>query len=174
MQNPLQLFSAIKAFVFDVDGVLTDGSLIVLPGGVMARTMNVKDGYALQLAVKKGYKVAVISGGNSVEVLERLGLLGVTDVYMKVEDKEVALDSFIAKYNLSKSEVLFMGDDMPDEAVMKTVALPCCPADAVDEIKAISKYISPITGGKGCARDVIEKTLKLNNHWHHQNNVSSK
>ena len=102
MQNILQYFTTIKAFVFDVDGVLTDGSLIILPNNVMARTMNVKDGYALQLAIKKGFKVAIISGGNSVEVVDRLALLGVEDVYMKILNKVEALEDFINKYQLNK------------------------------------------------------------------------
>lgn len=174
MSNTLQYFSAIKAFAFDVDGVLTNGDLLILPNSVMARTMNVKDGYALQLAVKKGYKIAIISGGNSIEVKERLHLLGITDVYMSVTNKVLALENFSQKYHLHKSEILFMGDDVPDLEVMQAVGLPCCPADAVDEIKAVSKYISPINGGKGCARDVIEKTLKLANQWQHVEAVSSK
>lgn len=172
--NVLQQFKNIKAFVFDVDGVLTDGSLIILPNNVMARTMNVKDGYALQLAVKKGFKVAIISGGNSAEVKERLNLLGVTDVYMNITNKVEALENFVEKYQLQPQEILFMGDDIPDADVMKMVGLPCCPADAVDEIKAISKYTSPINGGKGCARDVIEKTMKLNSLWQHTHSVVSK
>ncbi|MFY7963300.1 MAG: KdsC family phosphatase [Chitinophagaceae bacterium] len=172
--NVLQQFNNIKAFVFDVDGVLTDGSLIILPNNIMARTMNVKDGYALQLAVKKGFKVAIISGGNSIEVIERLNLLGVIDVYMNTTDKVNALDHFIGKHQLQHNDILFMGDDIPDVEVMQVVGLPCCPADAVDEIKAISKYVSPINGGKGCARDVIEKVMKLANLWHHTHSVSSK
>lgn len=170
----LQIFNHIKAFVFDVDGVLTNGTLIVLPNGVMARTMNVKDGYALQLAVKKGYKVAIISGGKSTEVIERLNLLGVTDVYMNVHNKVEALENFVDKYQLDKTDILFMGDDIPDIAVMQEIGLPCCPADAVDEVKEISKYISPNSGGQGCVRDVIEKTMKLNNLWTHEQNVLSK
>lgn len=170
----LQIFNHIKAFVFDVDGVLTNGALIILPNGVMARTMNVKDGYALQLAVKKRYKVAIISGGKSTEVIERLNLLGVTDVYMNVHNKVEALENFVDKYQLDKTDILFMGDDIPDIAVMQEIGLPCCPADAVDEVKEISKYISPNNGGQGCVRDVIEKTMKLNNLWTHEQNVLSK
>lgn len=170
----LQIFNHIKAFVFDVDGVLTNGTLIILPNGVMARTMNVKDGYALQLAVKKGFKVAIISGGKSPEVIERLNLLGVTDVYMNVHNKVEALENFVDKYQLDKTDILFMGDDIPDIAVMQEIGLPCCPADAVDEVKEISKYISPNSGGQGCVRDVIEKTMKLNNLWTHEQNVLSK
>ena len=172
--NILQQFKNIKAFVFDVDGVLTDGCLIVLPNNVMARTMNVKDGYALQLAVKNGFKVAIISGGNSAEVKERLNLLGIKDVYMNVSNKVEALENFVEKYHLQQQDILFMGDDIPDVDVMKEVGLPCCPADAVDEIKSISQYISSANGGKGCARDVIEKTMKLNNLWHHTPAVVSK
>lgn len=174
MNNPLQYFATIKAFVFDVDGVLTNGNLIILPDGVMARTMNVKDGYALQLAIKKGCKVAIISGGNSIEVAQRVKLLGIEDVYMNVLNKVEALDNFINKHQLNKNEILFMGDDMPDIDVMVEVGLPCCPADAVDEIKSISKYISHLNGGCGCARDVIEKTLKLANRWQPIDGVTSR
>ena len=174
MHNILQHFTTIKAFVFDVDGVLTTGDLIILPNGIMARTMNVKDGYALQLAVKKGYKVAIISGGKSVEVVERLNSLGIIDVFMGVTNKLEILNQFIIKHQLQKNEVLFMGDDMPDFEVMKSVGLPCCPADAVDEIKEVSQYISPISGGKGCARDVIEKTMKIATNWQHTDSISSK
>lgn len=174
MSNIYNFFSTIKAFVFDVDGVLTNGDLIILPQGVMARTMNVKDGYALQLAIKKAYHIAIISGGNSTDVIERFKILGVTDVFMNVHDKVEALKTFQSKYQLKESEMLFMGDDIPDLEVMQLVGLPCCPHDAVDEIKSISKYISPIMGGKGCVRDVIEKVLKLQQKWHHTNQVSSK
>jgi len=174
MSNVLQYFNNIKAFAFDVDGVLTNGSLIILHDGVMARTMNVKDGYALQLAIKKGFKIAIISGGNSIEVVERLALLGVTDVYMNTTNKVAALQDFVAKYNLNSNDILFMGDDVPDVDVMQQVGLPCCPADAVDEVKGISKYISPIAGGQGCARDVIEKVMKLASVWVHSHSVVSK
>ncbi len=174
MSNTLQYFSNIKAFAFDVDGVLTNGSLIILPNGVMARTMNVKDGYALQLAVKRGYKVAVISGGNSAEVVERLALLGVKNVYMNTHNKVAALNDFTSRYQINNSEILFMGDDIPDVDVMQQVGLPCCPADAVDEIKDISKYISPVAGGQGCARDVIEKVMKLAGNWTHSESVTNK
>lgn len=174
MNNPLEYFSKIKSFVFDVDGVLTNGDLIILPNSVMARTMNVKDGYALQLAIKKGYPIAIISGGNSADVINRLNILGIEDVYMNVSNKIEALQIFIVKHQLNASEILYMGDDIPDVEVMNEVGLPCCPSDAVDEIKAISKYISTKAGGKGCVRDVIEKVLKLNNNWSHTNQVSSK
>jgi 3-deoxy-D-manno-octulosonate 8-phosphate phosphatase (KDO 8-P phosphatase) len=172
--NVLEKFSIIKAFAFDVDGVLTNGSLLILPNGVMARTMNVKDGYALQLAIKKGYKIAIISGGRSQEVVERLNLLGITDVYMNSTNKVTALEDFVGKYHLNKEDILFMGDDVPDIEVMQQVGLPCCPNDAVDEIQAISHYISPYNGGKTCVRDVIEKVLKLQNTWTHLDSITSK
>jgi 3-deoxy-D-manno-octulosonate 8-phosphate phosphatase (KDO 8-P phosphatase) len=161
----LERFSKIKCLVFDVDGVLTDGGLLIFDDGQMVRKMNIKDGYALQLAVKKGYYVVVISGGTSEAVKVRLNKLGVMDVFLKVEDKKSLLKDYMDKNKLNKEEVLFMGDDIPDYEVMKDVGLPCCPGDAVPEIKGIATYISAINGGFGCARDVIEKVLKQRNDW---------
>jgi 3-deoxy-D-manno-octulosonate 8-phosphate phosphatase (KDO 8-P phosphatase) len=163
--NVLELFKPIKTFVFDVDGVLTNGMLLVLNDGQMARQMNIRDGYALQLAIKKGYRVAVISGGNSAAVQDRLAKLGVVDVFMQIGDKTGCLQDYVAKHGLRWDEMLFMGDDIPDYRPMQLTGLPCCPADAALEIKQISRYISPFAGGSGCARDVIEKVLKLNGHW---------
>lgn len=172
--NLLELFKTITTLVFDVDGVLTDGSLTLLPNGVMARRMNVKDGYALQLAVKRGYNVAIISGGNSEEVTDRLNKLGIAEVHMKIVDKLSILEGYLQKNNLSWKEVLYMGDDIPDMISMQKVGLACCPIDAVEEIKEISVYISPVAGGAGCCRDVIEKVLKLRGHWSHDPHVPSK
>ena len=169
----LEKFKHITTFVFDVDGVLTDGSLLVLPNGVMARKMNIKDGYALQLAIKRGYQVVIISGGNSVEVKERLLKLGVTEVWMQVENKSAVLSEYIKKNNLSADSVLYMGDDIPDLQVMQLAGLPCCPLDAVQEIKEKSVYISHIKGGDGCARDVIEKVMKLKGDWSEDISVKS-
>jgi 3-deoxy-D-manno-octulosonate 8-phosphate phosphatase (KDO 8-P phosphatase) len=169
----LELFRPITTFVFDVDGVLTDGTLLVLPEGVMARRMNIKDGYALQLAVKRGYKVVVISGGNSAEVKERLLKLGVTEVWMQVDNKAAVLADLMKKEGFSKTSVLFMGDDIPDLEVMRIAGLACCPADAVQEIKTISQYISHLKGGEGCVRDVIEKVLKLRGNWGDDTSVRS-
>ncbi len=170
----LKLFKSVTCFVFDVDGVLTDGSLLVFDDGRMVRRMNIKDGYALQLAVKKGYHVAVISGGDAPAVQERLHKLGVKDVFMKVENKLEQLGAWLEANNISWQQVLFMGDDIPDYDAMQKVALPCCPTDAAPEIKHISKYISNVKGGEGCARDVIEKVLKLNRHWSIDTSVASK
>lgn len=174
IMNLLELFQSVTTLAFDVDGVLTDGTLLVLPGGVMARKMNVKDGYALQLAVKKGYHIVVISGGNSQEVSDRLNKLGVTAVFMKVADKESVLNNYLQQHHLLWKEVLYMGDDIPDLIVMKKAGMACCPSDAVEEIKKISAYISPLNGGCGCGRDVIEKVLKLRGHWSDDTHIPSK
>jgi 3-deoxy-D-manno-octulosonate 8-phosphate phosphatase (KDO 8-P phosphatase) len=174
IMNVLELFKPITTFVFDVDGVLTDGTLLVLNDGQMARRMNIKDGYALQLAVKKGYNVVIISGGNSEAVKERLSKLGVTHAFFSVENKKEKLIEWVTQHQLQWHQVLFMGDDIPDYFPMQMVGLACCPADAAVEIKQLSQYISPLSGGYGCARDVIEKVLKLNDHWSLDSNVAAK
>lgn len=163
--NILQLFSNIKWFVFDIDGVLTDGSLLIMPNGIMTRRMNMKDGYALQLAIKQGYRISIISGGSSIESKERLEKLGVTDVHLKVEDKKKLLQELITIHQAQPKEILYMGDDMPDLEVMRIVGLATCPADAARDILDISAYISPYNGGHGCVRDVIEKVLRLHDKW---------
>jgi 3-deoxy-D-manno-octulosonate 8-phosphate phosphatase (KDO 8-P phosphatase) len=165
MMNILQQFHSISCFVFDMDGVLTDGSLLVSPDGVMARKMNIKDGFALQLAVKKGYHVLVISGGNSPEVKERLQKLGVTEVWMQVSDKAAVLQDWLLVHQISQSEVLFMGDDVPDLQVMQLAGLQACPSDAAIDVKNSVDYISSFKGGEGCVREVIEKVMKLRGHW---------
>jgi 3-deoxy-D-manno-octulosonate 8-phosphate phosphatase (KDO 8-P phosphatase) len=172
--NLLSLFKSIKLFVLDVDGVLTDGSLLVLNDGQMARSMNIKDGYALQLAIKKGYKILVISGGVSEAVKNRLEKLGISDISMNVVDKKDVLLSYVTGHGLNWPEVLYMGDDIPDMVPMQMAGLACCPFDAVPEIKALSHYISPLNGGKGCVRDVIEKVMKLNNDWNDDGSTASK
>ena len=172
--NVLTKFKPIKTFVFDVDGVLTDGNLLILADGQQARTMNIKDGYALQLAIKKGYRVLVISGGNADAVKARLEKLGVIDVFMNVTNKKEKLTEYAENLQLKWDEILFMGDDIPDHEAMQLVGLPCCPADAAIEIKQVAGYIAPRDGGQGCVRDVIEKVLKLNSHWIMDTTVSSK
>ena len=161
----LEKFKHITTFVFDIDGVLTDGGLLILSDGQQARTMNIKDGYALQLAVKKGYRVVIISGSHSDPVKERLGKLGVTACYTQVPDKKEKLLEIINQFGLDTQEIMYMGDDLPDLTAMQLVGLPCCPADAVEEIRQCALYISPFAGGKACARDVIEKVMKLNGNW---------
>lgn len=172
--NILSAFKKITTFVFDIDGVLTDGTVLVLPNGVQARRMHIKDGFALQMALKNGYKVKVISGGNSPEVLDRLTKLGVTDVQMSVLDKGTLLYDWMKAENLKKEEVLFMGDDLPDLPALLLAGLPVCPADAVTEVKQASLYISPLNGGEACVREVIEKVLKINGHWEFRADVASR
>jgi 3-deoxy-D-manno-octulosonate 8-phosphate phosphatase (KDO 8-P phosphatase) len=161
----LDRFKQITTFVFDLDGVLTDGALFVFPDGQFIRRMHIKDGFALQLAIKKGYRVVVISGSQAEPVITRLNKLGVHDVYMQITDKKKKLQEYIRQHGLQWSEILFMGDDIPDYEVMQNVGLSCCPADAASEIRETSTYISLVAGGQGCVRDVIEKVLKLNDHW---------
>lgn len=169
--NSLELFKKVKAFIFDIDGVMTNNQVLVLPDFnidgkiVMARSMSVRDGYAIQLAVKLGYPVAVISGGKETGVGKRLHDLGVKHVFMDVKDKVACFDAFISDYNLDAATVLYMGDDIPDYQIMLKAGIKACPADACTEIKAIALYLSPISGGQGCVRDVIEKTLKLQDNW---------
>ncbi|OQP56951.1 3-deoxy-D-manno-octulosonate 8-phosphate phosphatase [Niastella vici] len=172
--NILDQFKQVTTFVFDVDGVLTDGTLFVFDDGQFVRRMNIKDGFALQLAVKKGFRVAVISGGASDAVTQRLNRLGINDVFMQVTDKKGKLTEYVQQHNLAWSEVLFMGDDIPDYEVMQQVGMPCAPADAAMEIKQIAKYISSLPGGMGCVREVIEKVLKLNNKWELHTDIASK
>jgi 3-deoxy-D-manno-octulosonate 8-phosphate phosphatase (KDO 8-P phosphatase) len=161
----LKLFQPITTFAFDMDGVLTDGSVILMENGAQVRKMNIKDGYALQLAIKKGYHIVVLSGSVSGPAKIRLEKLGVRAVFMGVENKEKALDDYLTTNKLSWSEVLYMGDDVPDHGVMAASGLACAPSDAVPEIRYIAKYISPFKGGEGCVRDVIEKVMKLKGHW---------
>ena len=171
--NLLEIFKPVRAFVFDMDGVLTDGSLLILPGGEWVRKMDIKDGYALQLAVKSGYHVAVITGSLSKPVEERLNRLGVTDVFQQVSDKVTVLKHWADNKGLKNEEILFMGDDMPDLGALQYAGVGCCPADAAPEIRAVSGYISSKEGGKGSVRDVIEKVLKLHNKWNRDAGLSS-
>ena len=172
--NVLEQFRHIRTFIFDVDGVLTDGTVQLLPGGEQSRKMNIRDGYALQLAVKMGYRIAVISGGRSESVVSRLTGLGITDIFTGITDKQGKLEDYALEHDLLWEQMLFMGDDIPDYRAMQMCGIPACPADATPEIKSISKYISPLTGGQGCVRDVIEKVLKLNGHWLLDEGVPSK
>ncbi len=163
--NNLELFAQVNTFIFDVDGVLTNGELLVMNDGSLLRTMNIKDGYALQLAIKKGYKIIIISGGNSEVVKKRLAGLNVLDAHFAVINKKEKLLQVQLTHNIILENTLYMGDDMPDIPAMQLVGLPCAPADACMEVINVSKYVSPIKGGKGCVRDVIEKVLKLKGDW---------
>ena len=161
----LSRLKLVKTFVLDIDGVLTNGSLIIDKGNGWVRKMNIKDGYALQLAVKCGFEVLVMSGSNSQQVTERLNRLGVKEVFVNVKDKEKLLKELVLAKGLALNEILYMGDDIPDYSCMKLAGIAACPSDAVAEIKAVASYISPLAGGDGCVRDVIEKVLKLNGKW---------
>ena len=155
----------ITTFIFDVDGVLTDGTIIINTDGQLLRNMNIKDGYALKAAVNQGYNVCIISGGTNEGVRSRLRGLGITDIYLGAHHKTEQLDEYLDIYNIKAENVLYMGDDIPDLPVMQMVGLPVCPQDAVSEIKDASKYVSHKKGGKGCVRDVIEQVLKVQGKW---------
>lgn len=172
--NVLELFKPITTFVFDVDGVMTDGTVLLLENGLQARTMNIKDGLALQMALRQGYRVIIISGGTSEPVIRRLQYLGLKDVHLGLKDKLKFFEGIRQQYHLSWSEILYMGDDLPDVPVLDKVGLPCCPSDAVPEVITSCRYVSTVKGGGGAVRDVIEKVLKLNNHWHYVPDVSSR
>lgn len=155
----------IKAFVFDVDGVFTDGSVYLLPGGNMCRVMNVLDGYAVVKALKNNYLIGVITGGNDDMVKHRINYLGIKDYYAKSINKMSDFNNFKSKYNLKNEEILCMGDDIPDVDILKCSGISACPENAVSEVKEIADYISPISGGKGAVRDVIEQVMKIQRTW---------
>ena len=155
----------IKAIVFDVDGVLSASTIPMDNDGQPIRTLNIKDGYAMQLAVKKGLIIGIITGGKTEQIRHRYESLGVKQIYIGSSVKTKDLDDLMTKTGVSEDEILYMGDDIPDYEIMQRVALPCCPADAAPEIKDISKYVSPFTGGNGCARDVLEQVMKAQGLW---------
>jgi len=169
----LEKLKYIKGVVLDVDGVLTDGSIQVNEQGHQIRTFFVKDGYVIQLAQKKGIPVWVISGGNSVGVRSRLETLGVKEVHLGISNKLELLDQLLQKYQINSSELLYMGDDIPDLQVMQQVGFAACPNDAVEEIKQVSHYMSPKNGGRGAVRDVLEKLLKLQGKWLNESQIKS-
>lgn len=155
----------ITTFIFDVDGVLTNATITVTTSGELLRTMNMKDGYGLKTAVDSGFNVCIISGGSNEGVRIRLAGLGISDIYLGAHNKIEQLQDYIKRKGIKSENVLYMGDDIPDFPVMKLVGLPCCPQDAVPEIKTISKYISHKKGGEGAVRDVIEQVLKVQGKW---------
>ena len=165
MSNIKAKLRPIAAFILDVDGILTDGMVITLPDGEQVRRMNIKDGYALQHAVKKGYHISIISGGTSESVRKRLNTLGITEVNLACKNKVEVFEKLKEKFGLTKEQILYMGDDIPDYKVMQRVGFAACPNDAAEEIKSISDYISSKKGGEGCVRDLIEQVLKLQGKW---------
>lgn len=154
----------ISTFIFDVDGVLTTGEVIVTSNDLL-RNLNSKDYYALQWAVKSGYKIFIITGGDSEDLKKTLLHVGVTEVHLHSSDKLKVYEEVKLNYALSDEEILYMGDDIPDYPVLTKVGMASCPQDAVMEVKQVSHYQSPFFGGKGCVRDVIEQTLRLHGKW---------
>lgn len=161
----IERFRSIRFFLFDVDGVLTDGSLTGMPDGALLRSMNIKDLYALQQAVQQGYGVHILSAAESDAVKLQLAHFEVTNVHLCVADKAAFLEKLAPFAGIDLSAALYMGDDLPDLRAMGLSTLPCCPADAVSELRQRAAYISPFSGGKGCVRDVVEKVLRLAGHW---------
>ncbi|ATV31975.1 KdsC family phosphatase [Prevotella intermedia] len=155
----------IKAIVFDVDGVLSLNTIAMDSEGVPVRTMNIKDGYAIQLAVKLGLKIALMTGGRNEEIRKRYAYLGVQDVFLNCKVKLNTWDTYLKENNLQPEEIIYVGDDIPDYEIMQRAGCPCCPKDACADIKAISSYISDCNGGMGVARDIIEQVLRAQGKW---------
>jgi len=164
MLNFKEKLTNVKAFIFDVDGVFS-GNIYLSSSGEQWRSMNIKDGYAVQLAIKKGFPIAIITGGLCKGIQLRFEGLGVKDIFLGSSNKEEAFQKFIEKYNLNTENIMYMGDDLPDYEVMKKVGLPVCPSDAAQEIIEISCYVSSFKGGEGCVRDVIEQVLRAQGKW---------
>lgn len=165
MLNFKERLNRVRCIIFDVDGVLTDGKIMILESGEVIRNMNSKDGYALHLAVQKGYRLAVISGGNNVGIKQLLHRTGITDVFINAHDKLDVYETYCKEFGIRDEEVLFVGDDLPDHGIMSRVGLAVCPNDAAVEIKAISHYVSPKVGGEGCMRDILEQVMRVQGNW---------
>ncbi len=165
MKNFKEDLMNVKAFGFDVDGVLSQTVVPMFPTGEPMRTANIKDGYVLQLAVKLGYRVAIITGGSTEAVRERFSKLGVTDIFMGCNEKTTAYEEWKAKYGLRDEEIMYMGDDMPDLPLLRRVGLPVCPADACTDVLQTVRYVSPMRGGECCVRDVVEQVLRAQGKW---------
>ena len=155
----------VKAFVFDIDGVISAATQVLTPDGETVRTSNLKDGFALMYTIRMGYPVCVITGGKTIDVIKRCEKVGITDLYTGSLKKLPCLIDFIEKHNLQADQVMYMGDDLPDYPAMMAVGVPVCPKDAAQEIKAISHYISDKDGGQGCVRDVLEQVLRAQGKW---------
>ena len=163
--NYKEMLRDVTTFVFDVDGVFTDSSVLITTSGELLRKMSVRDGYAVKTALQKGYRICVISGGSNEGVRERLKGLGVTDIFLGAGYKDDILRDYMLDYGIAPGEILFMGDDIPDIPAMRMVGMVACPQNAVPEVKAISHYISHLNGGEGCVRDIIQQVMKVQGHW---------
>ena len=155
----------IKCFVVDVDGVLTDGMTLALESGEQVRAFNIKDGYGIERALLAGFHVAIISGGNQLGVRKRLEFLKIEHIHLGVKNKVDMLTQLCEEIGVKQEEILYVGDDLPDYEVMQLVGIPCCPADAVNDIKEIAKYVSDKNGGHGCVREVIEMVMRKQGKW---------
>ncbi len=165
MGNFKEDIARVTAFVFDVDGVFTDGSITPVGDGDFHRTYNAKDGYAFTCAARLGYKIFIITGGRGNLLQKRFEYLGATEMHINCSDKISRLNDILIRYDLDPANVIFMGDDIPDLECMRAVGIPVCPADAASEIIDASRYVSEFAGGKGCVRDIIEQTLRAQNRW---------
>lgn len=163
--NYKEKLKQIKALVFDVDGVMTDGKIIISSDGSFTRQVNVKDGFILKLAILKGYHVGIITGGADPMITQRFKALGITDIYTNSHHKIKDLEDILFKYDLKPEEVLYMGDDILDMETIQEVGLGCCPGDAAPEVKEVADYISPKNGGNGCVRDVVEQVMRVQGNW---------
>ena len=163
--NHLESFRYVHTFFLDVDGVLTDSNLLILENGKLLRRLNNRDRLALKTAASQEYKVIILSGGRADGLKTSLAELGISDVYLGVENKLEVYEELIDLYELDEGGILYMGDDWPDYQCMRRVGMPVCPKDAIPEIVKISKYVSPLSGGSGCVRDVLEKVLRLHQNW---------
>ncbi|MBP6334961.1 MAG: HAD-IIIA family hydrolase [Bacteroidia bacterium] len=172
-ENFKQKLRAVTCFILDVDGVLTDGTLLVMPTE-LHRTMNIRDGYAMKEAIKAGYHVFIISGGKSESARKRLADLGLEHIYLGVENKKEKLAEIMKSHSISADKILYMGDDLPDYEVMQMCGVACCPSDAIPEIKSLSHHISRLKGGEGCVRDIIEQVMRLHKKWPFVNHTSDK
>ena len=165
MKNYKHLLPKIKTFIFDVDGVLTDGKILINSDGELLRSFDTKDGYAIKCALVKGFKIAIITGGRNEAVRERFKELGVIDIYLGAHHKLDAYQDLMDNYDLNPAEILYIGDDIPDIPVMEKAGLGCCPADAASDVKAMADYVSHKKGGEGCVRELIEQVLRVQGKW---------
>ena len=164
-KNYKAILPQIKTFIFDVDGVLTDGKVLVTTKGEMFRALDTKDGYAIKCAIVQGYKIVIISGGTNEGIRNRFKALGISDIYLGAHHKLDPFQDLIDNYDLNPEEILFVGDDIPDIPIMEKVGISCCPADAVSDVKSIVNYISHKNGGQGCVREIIEQVLRVQGKW---------
>jgi 3-deoxy-D-manno-octulosonate 8-phosphate phosphatase (KDO 8-P phosphatase) len=155
----------IRAIVLDVDGVLTNGNMLLLENGEWLRQMSFKDGFAIEYAIKKRYKICIVSENGSEAIGKRMDAMGVSEIYFNAEVKLAALEKFVIDHEVDIHEILYMGDDIPDISCMKAVGLAVCPQDAAPEVKNISHYIAQAKGGEGCVREVLEMVMKSHKIW---------